>query len=31
MVQWLRMRVLGMEAPDSNSGKFFQYYFFAPL
>ena len=23
MVQWLRMQVLGMEVPGSNSGKFF--------
>ena len=23
MVQWLRMQVLGMEAPGSNSGKIF--------
>ena len=23
MVQWLRMQVLGMEIPGSNSGKFF--------
>ena len=27
MVQWLRMQVLGMEAPGSNSGKFFSTFF----
>ena len=27
MVQWLRMQVLGMEVPGSNSGKFFSTFF----
>ena len=27
MVQWLRMQVLGMEVPGSNSGKFFSRHF----
>ena len=27
MVQWLRMQVLGMEVPGSNSGKFFPRHF----
>ena len=31
MVQWLRMQVLGMEVPGSNSGKFFFRHFFAHL
>ena len=35
MVQWLRMQVLGMEVPDSNSGKVcsqhFLYTFFYPV
>ena len=29
MVQWLRMQVLGMEVPGSNSGKLFFSTFFA--
>ena len=31
MVQWLRMQVLGMEVPGSNSGKFFFLDIFAHL
>ena len=34
MIQWLRMQVLGMEVPGSNSGKFFSTFFahlFYPL
>ena len=31
MVQWLRMQVLGMEIPGSNSGKFSFPTFFAHL
>ena len=31
MVQWLRMQVLGMEVPGSNSGKLFFSAFFAHL
>ena len=31
MVQWLRMQVLGMEVPGSNSGKCFFLTFFAHL
>ena len=33
VVHWLRMQVLGMEAPGSNSGKFFCFFptFFAHL
>ena len=27
MVQWLRMQVLGMEVPGSNSGNFFPTFF----
>ena len=27
MVQWLRIQVLGMEVPGSNSGKFFFFFF----
>ena len=31
MIQWLRMQVLGMEVPGSNSVKFFFQHFFAHL
>ena len=31
MVQWLRMQVLGMEVPGSNSGKFFSDIFCTPF
>ena len=31
VVQWLRMQVLGMEAPGSNSGKFFFDIFCTPF
>ena len=31
MVQWLRMQVLGMEVPGSNSGKFFFDIFCTPF
>ena len=31
VVQWLRMQVLGMEVPGSNSGKFFFFDIFAHL
>ena len=27
MVQWLRMQVLGIEVPGSNSGKFYSQHF----
>ena len=28
VVQWLKMQVVGMEVPGSNSGKFFQHFLF---
>ena len=28
VVQWLRMQVLGMEVPDSNSGSFFGHFLY---
>ena len=31
MVQWLRIQVLGMEVPGSNSGKFFSDIFCTPF
>ena len=31
MVQWLRMKVLGMEVPGSNSGKVFFRHFCTPF
>ena len=31
MVQWLRMQVLGMEVPGSNSGKLFLNIFCTPF
>ena len=31
MVQWLKMQVLGMEVPGSNSGKFFFDIFYTPF